>query len=216
VQNHTDVSGDRSAHDVSVTVQPDAVAGRDVLSEVDIKTSLVLESFDVDALWPRYEKAFAPLRTKSATRMVMHRSEFEKQLHDPRIVKYVAYHDNKAVGLATLALDLHAVEWISPDYYAQKFPERFRQGKVYYLGWLLVDPEFRRYGLWHRLLQFGAQRVIRDKAMIVYDTCQFNEASIDFTGSVNRMLAGMELGQIEPIDRQMYYAWVPFANSPLP
>ena len=184
-----------------------------IVDEVEITICKELDGATIQDLWPRYEHAFAPLRTKAATRMVMHRSEFEQQLQDPRVLKYLARHDGEAVGLATLALDLHAIEWISPDYYAQRFPERFRAGRVYYLGWMYVEPVYRRHGLWQRLLQFGAEKVIADDAMIVYDTCRFNEDDIDFTGTVNRMLAGLQLGQIGQIDQQLYYAWVPFSAT---
>ena len=188
-------------------------ASSESVDEVDITIWKELDYATIDDLWPRYERAFAPLRTKAATRMVMHRSEFEQQLQDPRVLKYLARHNGEAVGLATLAVDLHAIEWISPDYYAHRFPDRFRRGRVYYLGWMYVEPEYRRHGLWQRLLQFGAEKVIADDAMIVYDTCRFNEDAIDFTGSVNRMLAGLQLGQIGQIDQQLYYAWVPFSAT---
>ena len=200
----------------STVVSPhtsEAPRSREALRGVEITTHAEIDDRTIDDLWPSYERAFAPLRTKSATRMVMHRSEFQKQLRDTRIVKYVARFRGDAVGLATLALDLHAIDWISPDYYAHRFPDRFRRGLVYYLGWMVVEPEFRRHGLWHRLLQYGAEKVIADDAMVVYDTCRFNEDELDFTGSVNRLLAGLRLGQIKRIDQQLYYAWVPFSVS---
>lgn len=173
-----------------------------------------LDADGIDELWPRYLGAFEHLRTKAAARMVMHRHEFETQMKDQRILKYVVRCGEVVAGAGTLALELDALDWVSPDFYAARFPEQYAAGRVYGLGWLFVHPDHQHRGLRLRLLERMAAKVIDDGAMIVYDTCRANETEIDFTGTVNRRLTDIGIGTIgPPIDEQLYYAWLPFSKA---
>jgi GNAT superfamily N-acetyltransferase len=183
------------------------------LEVIDFQIHEQLDRDTIAALWPRYERGFAELRTKAAARMVMHCHEFEQQMRDPRILKYVARHHGDPVGLATLATDLRAVDWISPEFYAARFPERYAEGRIYYLGWLTIDPAHRQRGLRNALLRYGVERVVTDGAMVVYDTCRYNEDAVRFTETLNAYFGAHGLGQVRPVDEQLYYAWVPFSDD---
>ena len=183
--------------------------GTDV-AEVTFTMHTRIDRQTTDLLWPHYEAGFADLRTKAAARMVMHHHEFVAQMDDERIVKYLATLDGAPVGLATLATDLAAIDWISPEFYAARFPDRI--GRVYYLGWLTIHPGHRNLGLRNALLRSGVERVVSDGAMVVYDTCRYNEEVVHFTETLNRHFGELGLGRACPVDEQRYYAWVPFAD----
>jgi hypothetical protein len=186
----------------------------DRLPTVSFTTYDEVEEPTVDELWPEYLRAFAPLRTKAAARMVMHRHEFAAQMADRRIVKYLARCGDELAAVGTMARELEAVDWISPDFYAARFPERYAAKRIYCLGWMFVVPQFQHRQLRLRLLEHQAERIIADGAMLVYDTCRFNEDELAFTAGVNARLAELDLGAIpHPLDEQLYYAWVPFSKS---
>ncbi|MEZ5090899.1 MAG: hypothetical protein R2719_15045 [Micropruina sp.] len=89
----------------------------------------------VSTLWPVYEESFGPLRVLAAARHVLTQDEFAEELDDPRIWKYIALdREGRPAGLATLADDLSALPWISPEYYAHKYPEETSRRAAFYNG----------------------------------------------------------------------------------
>ena len=186
----------------------------DSLPEIAFTTSEELDAQTANALWVEYLRAFEALRTKAAARMVLHHDEFIAQMSDRRIVKYVARCDGEVAAAGTLALELEAVDWISPEFYAARFPEPYAAKRIYCLGWMFVTPQFRHRQLRLRLLEYQAEKVIADGAMLVYDTCRFNEDELSFTAGLNKRLGELDLGRIPaPLDEQLYYAWVPFSKA---
>ena len=66
-------------------------------------------------------------------------------MEDQRIDKYVAWEgDGEPIGIITVTRHLDAVPWISPEYYADRYPEQWARNAVYYLGFTLAHPAIRR------------------------------------------------------------------------
>ena len=72
------------------------------------------------------------------------RAEFFAQMGDERIDKYVAWEaDGEPIGMITLTRHLESVPWVSPEYFAARFPEQWARNAVYYLGFMPGPPAHR-------------------------------------------------------------------------
>jgi hypothetical protein len=154
--------------------------------------------------WALYEEAFAGLRTMSPCRQYLTEAEFLEEMGDERIIKFVLWDADDPVAILLVARDLSAVPWISPDYFAARYPEHYASGRIYYVGALVTAPHERRAGNASELmLEFG--RFIGErKAVLAYDCGGVNA---EFLPAVIRQL-GDTLGvyREDKLDAQHYYA----------
>ncbi len=158
----------------------------------------------IETFYRLYLAAFEPLRTRAAARHVLTAEEFAADMRDPRIDKYVVRDDaGDPVGLTTLATDLAAVPWISPEHLAARYPEHAARGAVYYLGVTLVHPT-RGRGAFALATEAVTRRRTEDRAVCGYDVCAVNDA-----GHLGRSLAKIfqrDRVSLQRMDVQTYYA----------
>lgn len=157
---------------------------------------------------PVYRDAFAPLDVLAAGRQSFHDHEFLEILSDPSVLKFLAWDlDDEPCALSFLATDLTLIPWISPAYFAARFPEPTSRGAVYYCGTILVRPSHQR-GPWAGcVLDAMCERIQRDRAVVAFDCCGFNVDAVgvpDIVAAAGRRLT--ELDTFE-IDVQRYYAY---------
>ena len=104
----------------------------------------MLTGAPAEALYRLYRPAFEPLKVRSAARQVLTRSEFFDQMRDDRVDKYVAWENGaEPIGMITLTRHLESVPWISPEYFAARYPEHWARNAIYYLGFILAHPRNR-------------------------------------------------------------------------
>lgn len=169
-----------------------------VETEIDQATS--------DAFYALYLEAFGPLRTRAVARQVLTEDEFAAKMRDARVEKYIGWNSTgAAVGLTTLTRDLCTVPWISPDYFAARYPEHVARGALYYLGFTLVSPSQRRSRLFSRMIEAIAQRMIAERAVCGYDIAAYNNAAFRFADNVEDLLHGLAEVSVERLDTQTYY-----------
>lgn len=164
-----------------------------------------LDPATVDAFYPAYAAAFEPLRTRAAARHILSAAEFAEEMTDPRIDKYVVWTDDgEPVAMTTMTTDLSAVAWISPEYFAARYPEHYARGAVYYLGYTLVGPGRKRHGAFALMMDAVVRRLIEGRAVCAFDICAYN----DERGIGRRIAALCRAGNstIDPVDVQTYYA----------
>lgn len=163
--------------------------------------------------WALYEAAFAPLATRAAARQLLTRDEFIEEMADARVVKYVAYDDaDEAVGLMTLTSDLATVPWVSPQYYAARYPEHAARDAIFYMGFTLVKPIRARNAAWVAMSDTAMAEIVKHDAVVVYDICKFNVDRLRFDKAIERVMAPYGWFA-EKIDVQSYYAAV-FTAAP--
>jgi hypothetical protein len=165
----------------------------------------VLIGAPAEALYRLYKAAFDPLKVRSAARQVLTRAEFFDQMQDDRVDKYVAWEDTEPIGLITLTLDLESVPWISPEYFAARYPDHWARNAIYYMGIVLAHPRNQSVRFLETAARMPLERLAAQKAVIAYDMCGYNYAVRRFAdriGKVVRQYAGLEP---EEIDRQLYY-----------
>jgi hypothetical protein len=159
----------------------------------------------IATFYPLYTTAFDPIRTRAAARHMLTAEEFEAEMTDERIDKYVVWDDDGVpVAMTTLATDLSAVPWISPEYFAARYPEQLARGAVYYLGYTLVDPGHAAQGVFQLMSNAVERRSAEARAVLAFDVCAYNDAR-DVGRRIGR-LAGSGEWSVDAVDTQTYYA----------
>jgi hypothetical protein len=185
----------------AVKPQPAPVPAR-VERLIDVAEPLVEQFLAV------YRAAFAPLETRAAARQSLTDDEFREEMRDPRVTKLVAFDDaGEAGSMAIVATDLAVVPWISVPYYAQRFPEQYARGAVYYVNAAVVRPD-RQGGPWAKVVLDALYRFVADnRAVMAFDSCGFNVDVIKLVESTAR--AAHRIAHVETVelDRQHYYAF---------
>jgi len=155
-----------------------------------------------------YQETFGPLRTVGAARQVLTQEEFLEEMLDPRVRKYVAWDaDDIAIGMTTMTTELEAVPWISPDFYAHRYPEHHARNAIYYLGITLVHPDHRDAHVFHAMLEAMAPEVFANHGVVGFDMCQTNDER-GLGASAARLITSLTDATFEPVDVQTYYTCV--------
>ncbi len=154
-----------------------------------------------------YNAAFGPLRARSAARQVLTPAEFYGQLDDPRVDKFVAWSETgEAVGLTTLTDHLETVPWISPEYFAARYPVEWRERAVYYLGFTVARSTPRCRGLLETIFEMGIRRMTGRRVVVAYDICHYNDTVLRFNERLAALLKHHADIEMTAIDTQTYYA----------
>ena len=155
-----------------------------------------------------YRAAFQPLETLAAARQSLTDEEFEEEMRDPRVVKFVARDARgDAVSLAFMATDLSIVPWVSVPYYAHRFPEHYARGAVYYCGALLVRPD-RQGGPWVKYVVDDLfTYVAENHAVVAFDCCAYVNDVVQLPETAARVAHRLAHCETHELDTQRYYAY---------
>jgi hypothetical protein len=168
---------------------------------------IVMDKAAAGILYPLYHSAFEPLKIRAAARQVLTRTEFFAQMEDDRIDKYVAWEpDGQPIGLITLTRHLDAVPWVSPEYFATRFPEQWARKAVYYLGYVLARPVTRRTQFLETICRVCVEPLVAERAVIAYDVCSYNNDMLGFADRISRVARQVDSSHVHKLDAQVYYA----------
>ncbi|MFD6445802.1 hypothetical protein ACFWEJ_11895 [Promicromonospora sp. NPDC060204] len=173
----------------------------------DVAFERVVDGADAERFWTLYLDAFEPLRTRAAARHVLHREEFDAEMADPRVTKLLVRDDQgDAVGLTTLATDLAAVPWVSPEFFAARYPEHAARGALWYIGFTLAHPGRRATRTFMDMIDALVGHLAEHRVVCAYDVSRFNDDSLRFAENLRRHLERTQDVTVETVDRQSYYA----------
>ncbi|MFP3712392.1 hypothetical protein [Puerhibacterium sp. TATVAM-FAB25] len=174
-------------------------------AEVTFETAV---SGDVaEGFWKLYLEAFEPLRTRAAARHVLHRDEFDAEMADPRVLKLLARDEHgEPVGLTTLATDLDAVPWVSPEFFAARYPEHAARKAIWYVGFTLAHPGRRATRTFMDMLDVLIAYLGEHQVVCAYDVSRFNDDSLRFADNLRRRAEITQNITAETVDQQTYYA----------
>jgi hypothetical protein len=142
------------------------------------------------AFYELYETAFGPLRTRAMARQVLTEDEFAAQMVNEAVMKYVAWDDDgRPVGMCTLTQRLETVPWISPEYFAQRYPEHWARDAVWYFGFVLAHPSQRHARFVDQIIEVGIGEMVEQHAVCAYDMCAYNDGTL---GMGPRLAASFE------------------------
>ncbi|MBA8793171.1 hypothetical protein FHX74_000765 [Friedmanniella endophytica] len=164
-----------------------------------------LEPVYEESYWRLYEGAFGPLRTEAAARQVLDRDEFSEEMTDPRVTKYLVWDDDGAAGMTTLTQDLSTVPWISPHFYAARYPDHAARDAIFYLGFILVRPGLRSSRVFHRLMDVVTDRISAADGVVGYDICAFNITTLNFADRIETVVGRRHPAAFAEVDSQHYF-----------
>jgi hypothetical protein len=161
---------------------------------------------DAARFYDLYLAAFSPLATLSAVRQILRRDEFDEEMADDRVEKLVARDDHGvAVGMTIMTSTLSAIPWISPEFYAARYPDHAARGAIYYVAFTLAHPTVRGTGAYITMLDTLIERLAAERAVCVYDICAYNNLAINFADHLSkRALRSAEI-TVEVLDVQTFY-----------
>jgi hypothetical protein len=157
---------------------------------MDLVTKTVVDGPEAEACWSFYDRAFEGLRTRAAQRHALTRAEFDDQMSDERVVKYLVYNpDNisKPVGMATMTNDLQAVPLISPEFYQARWPQFYAQQQIWYIGFLAIDADYHGTGVLAQMIGALTTIVPDQGGIMCVDICSFNEEELKLPETILRL-----------------------------
>ncbi|HEU4422883.1 MAG TPA: hypothetical protein VFR67_10170 [Pilimelia sp.] len=174
----------------------------------------VMEAMPVDLLeaaWRLYLEAFEELRSTAVQRHIMARADFDDMMEDVRIDKYLCSDAGRHVplcALATLTTKLEAMPLISPDYFQRRWPRQFAEGRVFYIGFVAVHPDFRGAGAFEVVVTALYRAVAAGRGVAVLDVCRRNEQLFDLPQAIHRVLESLaDDVRSDRIDHQSYWSY---------
>jgi hypothetical protein len=158
------------------------------------------------AFYELYEAAFAPLRIRSMARQCLNESEFAAQMTNDAVVKYVAWDvAGNPVGLCALTRQLESVPWISPDYFAHRFPQQWARNAVWYLNFVLAHPSQRHGRFLDQLVEVGVGELVDQGAVCGYDMCAYNDEVLGLGRRLAERFQRTTGATPRMVDTQNYY-----------
>jgi len=192
---------------MSVSARPQH--GTDIWSEGGpwrFTRETVIDGAAAQALFALYRRAFEPLKVQAAARQVLTREEFLGQMKDERIDKYVAWEPaGQPIGVITLTRHLEAVPWVSPEYYAARYPEQWARQAIYYLGYLLARPSSRPARFLETIVSLCIKPLVAERAVIAWDVCSYNSDVLGFSERISRVVQQSSHSHVQELDAQVYY-----------
>lgn len=173
-----------------------------------------LDAGTTEEFYGLYAAAFGPLRDHAAARQVLTHEEFAEIMTDARVAKYIAWDEDwQPLGITTISNDLDTVAWISPEFYAARYPEHFARRALYYIGFALAHPGKRRQGVFLTMLDAILARFARESAVCLYDICEHNNEAMNFADVVRMRGEHVTDVTVRELDAQTYYG-ARFHGSP--
>jgi len=168
-----------------------------------------LEQSRLDQAWATYSAAFDELRAATVERNVLYHHEFEALMVDKRVEKHMALDPatDSVVGLATFTNHLETLYWISPEYFAARWPDQYAQKKIWYLGFFAIDPAYRHSGIFEAVIEQMWRPIRAGGGIAALDICGVN-ISLGLAGAISRTLKNLTPAVVtEEIDVQTYWAF---------
>jgi len=169
-----------------------------------VKTLIVHDGSTRERLRSIYRVAFDEVNDRTP---IHHGSysdaEFDALLRDEDFTKYLVYADTRLIGLTLMTNILAKVPWVNAAYFAQRYPNRYRDRLIYFLPAVVIDPDYqdlRRIGA--KLLQQTVTPLAEDAVLAVDYSETLRRSLPDF---VRRGLGRTFQGDI--LDRLTYQAF---------
>jgi GNAT superfamily N-acetyltransferase len=174
-----------------------------------VVTQQVVSGDLLEASWKLYQQSFEPLRNVAVQRHVMYADEFDAVMADARVEKYLAYgEDGTLRGISTMTADLLAVPLVSPEYFAHRWPDRFRAGRIYYIGFLAVHPDWHGTGVFAEMVKRMTGEVALVDGLAIIDVCTYNKDRLHLTRAINSLAATWASHvQMATLDAQTYVGY---------
>jgi hypothetical protein len=164
----------------------------------------------IESAWQLYEEAFRDLKSLAVQRHLMYRPEFVEVMLDSRVQKYLCVSDDGGtlVGLSTYSNDLQAMPLIAPEYFARRWPEQYRQRKIWYCGFVAVAADRRFRSAFTDLVEAMYLMAANQNGIIALDFCRYNDQLRNMSRVIQMMLHRLSGGvRAECMDQQSFWVY---------
>lgn len=160
-----------------------------------------------ERLWQVYRRAFAHLATEAVHRELLTREEFLQEMREPRLWKYVGFDpDEEPIAFATLTRHLETVEWINAEYFAARWPQEYAEGRVYYIGFIALDPDHQGQRRYRQILQPVVRTIAEARGVAGFDMCGYNVHVSEVLRNSMRAAGPPHVPDVQTLDTQTYFA----------
>ncbi|MFN8081407.1 MAG: hypothetical protein U0Q19_19705 [Kineosporiaceae bacterium] len=174
----------------------------------------------LDELWEVFLNSLEHLRERSAIKQIVYRDEFDALFADPRVIKVAVrdrHHDLRPAGLTIVSNDLAALPEPSADYFRARWPEHYDAGRVWYVSYLLVAPDYMGTTAGPLMIGFTLDLVsVEHGGVIGIDVSETNEERVRFAKTLPRIADRLFARPVTGLrlDAQLFYAFeVPAAPT---
>jgi len=179
------------------------------------RTDLIVEagSATLDDLWDVFIRSLDHLRERSPIKQVVSRAQFDEMFADPRIIRVALRDiqaDDRLVGLTLVSNDLSALPEPSADYFRARWPEHYAAGRVWYVSYVVVIPEYVGTSAGASMIGFCLDLVSEEQGGVFgLDVCETNEERVQFARSVPRIADRLFRKRLEGhrLDSQLFFAY---------
>lgn len=177
-----------------------------VLDNIDfnIKTLEIISDQDsINHLWNIYDGTFRDVNKKTPCQQsIKDAVEFSHVMKNRKVSKYIAYSNNKIIGLAVVARSVSVCTWLSEYYYNINYSASILDNKFYYFLGIAVDDKNRRSGVAKSIL-FHILKQLPKGAVVGFDhSLKVNR----FLPSLIKIIfAGKRKVTHNVIDKQVYH-----------
>jgi hypothetical protein len=194
-----------------------SVPSQVVRTDPSVTIEAAVDEETAHRFWVIYERTFGDLAINAVARQLLHQHEFMEEMFDDRVDKYLARDEHgEPVAMCTLTNQLETVPWISPAYFAHHFPEHTSRQAVYYMGFILVDHEHRRAGMFIDLVRRIVETLQDRQAICAYDVCSYNNEALGLADAVESLIKSMVPADVGVLDTQTYYRAIALGPRKMP
>jgi len=120
-------------------------------------------------LWSIYRSGFERINERTPIHHgAFSVAQFEAIMQDPDFRKYVVYVREELAGVTLLTNEITKIPWVNAPYFERRYPHHYRDGKIFFLPAVVIDPQhqdLRRIGA--RLLQQAVATLGEDAVLAV-------------------------------------------------
>jgi hypothetical protein len=177
---------------------------------VDITIVSGLDDPLLEQAWTLYDEAFHELNAYAVQRHLMTRKEFDEVMQDPRVAKYLCMNSRGALcAMSTLTNNLDAWPLISAAYFQRRFPKHHAERRIWWVGFVAVDPHLGRPVHAFERLVVAMQKMVADHHGVVgLDICRYNTDVRRLPQAVNQLVRRItSTVRIDNADEQTYWLY---------
>ena len=130
----------------------------------------------LDLLHELYLLSYGEIPYTDVSREVHLRSEFDSIIGDPACRTTVVWDDDATpVAMSTFATEIGLDHFLSRQFFLRHYPDRLKDGKVHYVAWIVVHPDFKGLRATWDLARSALATEAEEGALLVFDLPTTNQ-----------------------------------------
>ncbi len=168
----------------------------------------------VDRLWDIYRRGYERIAVECILPEVLDEVQFREIVGDEATRVYIAWDQGVAIGLSCVATDMTKVPWLNIQYFRHTYPELTSEGRVHYVVFSVVDPEYSGTKAMFAMMRTGMEVEAAEESVLVVDVIRANQRGQagGMPAMVERMARSVAGATMEEIEVHRFFS-VDFAAA---